>query len=188
MKKYLFFILLIFVSAACCFAGGKKESIAPHKAIVKFIVFDKKTGAGNRMYEKVRTAADTVKAGYLEGYTFAYNKNGAVQFTVNATVSGEGDKKITQEIVTVNNEEYVCLKGVFEYTTPAVPEKVEKTGPVSVKSDSSIYALYGRLMSTAVKDNCKPGTSGIIYPYGDLDYHISASSVMLKGSFLIYRK
>jgi hypothetical protein len=178
-------LLLLSACAFSSFASGKKEIPSGKPVRVKYIVFDKKTGSSTRAFDMAKSALDQFKAGYIAGYAFSYEKDGKVSLTVNASVSGKNDREMHQEIISVSNDEYVAITGEFEYQTPEYTANLKDTGQMSVEAGDNIHALYFRLLVSAIRETCRKGTKGVVFPVGDLAWSVRSDEVTIKGRFLI---
>ncbi len=188
MKKTIIILFIMIASVYSCFSTGKEEPLPGNRMTAKIITFEKKSVNTEIYLSRLQTSLNRIKAGYNVGYSFEYSADGAVRTSVDAEVRGGSLDNMIQDETVVNNEEYIYASGDFTFLSPEYPENSRISKTVSISSEDQIQQLYGRLLSQAVRENCAPGSKGMIYPAGDMSWSISGKKVTLKSKFIIMEK
>ena len=182
--KLLFFSFLALLAFSCTSLNPEYTNEG-YDAAIRYIIVDRSSSSPQADENRINTKLNQLIAGYLYGYSFEYEKNKTITFTVNALIKERKSEERNFYQTSISNKAVNVLQGVFRYTIPSFPENSKTSKLFSVKQSVPAGNLYESLLIKTIKNNAKPGDTGIIFPVGSMNYSISKKAITMKSFFII---
>jgi|GEM_PF-6369479 len=126
-------------------------------------------------------------AAYIYGKKYIYVKHSLIKIIKNKSIDAEDIKKVitNRKILNLDTDYIVEMGEIYFFKIIKYSQNKIVTGKLSVTGSKNVYWLYNKLEEKAITEYTKPGSTGYIFPYGDIGFTFENNNVTITQRFII---